>query len=474
MSATGLEVLGWSVLHLLWQTCVLAMLTWVWLHTPPGRSPQQRHNAAFCALVVGLLLGIVTSCLVAQAATETSRLASVFSARAANAPPVFSADVMARSLGVSRLGRWTPTGDERALDVWLCALAVAWSAAVGLLLARLTGGAWLAMRMRRRANPVRSRGVREIVERLMRRRGVSGSFELLESAEVDSPVVTGIRRPALIVPKALHADLAPELLESVLAHEIEHVRRRDHALAFVLETLCALLIHSPGALWLSRQVRIAREECCDDAATRCSGRRVFVTALDALARLGRMKQGQLMPAAAGYRLVQRMERVLSGERRRPVGRLRRVGMVAAACTFGVAGLVILASSIAHTANGRVVREPRVRGQSAGSSARTYSFPPPSGLVVSAIPPSQRDPETSASAETAAAVRNETAKEHLQRRIDELDASMASLHALMRDACAVGARRGSDSPCARLQLDLRILTAQLAITRRQAVAAGMRD
>ena len=58
------------------------------------------------------------------------------------------------------------------------------------------------------------------------------------------------------------------MLTYVILHELAHLRRRDALVEALLSVLECLLFFHPAIWWLSRQVREAREQCCDQEALR--------------------------------------------------------------------------------------------------------------------------------------------------------------------------------------------------------------
>lgn len=83
--------------------------------------------------------------------------------------------------------------------------------------------------------------------------------------EVAGPALAGVLRPVLLLPESA-ADLQPEELDAVLAHELAHLRRRDP----LLHLLCSLLLvpvsFHPAASGMARRIRQTREMACDAAA----------------------------------------------------------------------------------------------------------------------------------------------------------------------------------------------------------------
>lgn len=67
----------------------------------------------------------------------------------------------------------------------------------------------------------------------------------------------------ILVPRALLAHLSPEECDTLLAHELAHVRRRDHWIRPLELMIVALYWWLPVAWWARRNLRRAEEEACD-------------------------------------------------------------------------------------------------------------------------------------------------------------------------------------------------------------------
>ncbi len=79
---------------------------------------------------------------------------------------------------------------------------------------------------------------------------------------------TGWWRPRVFVAGDLPSRLSPEELEAVLAHEAEHVRRRDPLRLFLLRSLAAVLFWLPAIRRLVDDLGDEVEITADDAAAR--------------------------------------------------------------------------------------------------------------------------------------------------------------------------------------------------------------
>jgi beta-lactamase regulating signal transducer with metallopeptidase domain len=88
--------------------------------------------------------------------------------------------------------------------------------------------------------------------------------ELLVGRNNGTPMAFGVIRPVILLPRRLIESLDPVELTTVLAHELAHHRRRDVVLRWFELPVSALWWFNPVYWVLSRQLRSAREDCCDD------------------------------------------------------------------------------------------------------------------------------------------------------------------------------------------------------------------
>src|SRR5690606_6747491 len=102
-------------------------------------------------------------------------------------------------------------------------------------------------------------------------------------------------------------------------HELAHIRRHDYLLNLGQMLIEAVLFFNPAIWWMSRQIRIEREACCDGLAVKFMGEPVVYS--QALADWADRRQGstsrEMAPVAAmgigvhrRYTLLARLRRVL--------------------------------------------------------------------------------------------------------------------------------------------------------------------
>lgn len=166
-------------------------------------------------------------------------------------------------------------------------LPLAWLVLSVLCALRLLRG-WLGgRRLIASARPVHDVHTLQLVEAETNRQPVSRPVRCLLSEQVHSPVVwSWSRPPSLVLParaiRSVHegaradsdidgkASSVPDSESggwaSVIAHELAHVHRRDHASSLLAELILALQPWNPLAWWARRRLAMLAEEACDDWA----------------------------------------------------------------------------------------------------------------------------------------------------------------------------------------------------------------
>lgn len=218
-------------------------------------------------------------------------------------------------------------------------VAVAWMLFAAALLVRLAGGLWISGRIRRQCRPAPSGDLIEAADRLRARLGIRRRVEILQVADAGAPFSIGWRVPAVVIPCRTTAVLSRTEVESLLAHELAHVRRADYAIGIIQAALDAFCWLSPGHHRLSDEVRTLREQACDDIAVSLSGDvRTYANALKGVAHLGAAAPLAPLLHVANRHVAARIRRLLGDDAPPPAGWYGWT-MAAALLAFGVGGAV---------------------------------------------------------------------------------------------------------------------------------------
>ena len=329
LSGLQAETLGWTLLHFIWQgTLVIALAAGLRRALAP-RSAKLRYAAACGALLLMVGLPALTAWRMSRGALEETPGGTTTPATAVYTAPVHAAPVAAQPAPVPAApssplpfaAQVRAAVAPAAVPAWLthagalCRsalpyLALLWIAGVIALSLQLAGGWMVAQRLRGGSGEPLAGDRAILATRLARRLGVEHvRFQQTEHLEV--PMVIGWLRPVVLVPTSTLGGLTPTQLESVLAHELAHVRRRDYLVNLVQSTVEGLLFFHPAVWKVSEQIRVERENCCDDLAVSvCGDAYVYACALTRIEEL-RTSSSRLTLAIDSGSISARVRRLLA-------------------------------------------------------------------------------------------------------------------------------------------------------------------
>jgi beta-lactamase regulating signal transducer with metallopeptidase domain len=247
--------------------------------------------------------------------------------------------------------------------------ALAWAIGVAVIGARRLARhrrLVAAARRERRA----SADVLALVARTCARLGVRRVPDVRTSTDVAAPFVLGGRRPLLVL-AARHLDDA-EALETIVVHEIAHLRRGDLAARRLQWIAGTLFFFWPVLAWVNRRLDLARERACDEWALRMGPLAAPAYARCLLRAAAPSASGVLVAHAAGRgQLRERIDAILDAAPRRRAPRVLGL-LLAAWALVALAGAAARRAEIAFdfdvrvTASGavEVVRFGDARGDAA--------------------------------------------------------------------------------------------------------------
>jgi TonB family protein len=302
------RALGLALVQFLWQGAVIGIGTALVLIALRRAAAQIRYLVACFGLTMLMAAPVVTTVRHLNDAPSSSSRATTTSTAAIAAIPVAAA----KGLTIAEAaGPAAPTVVSIGwLEPRLPLVVTLWSGGVLVLALQLARG-WLRVgRIRRRATLLAYVDWPDAVRQMADRLGVTARLRLVTSALTDVPAVIGWLRPAIVVPASALTGLPPAHLDAILAHELAHVRRADYLVNVVQCVIETLLFYHPAVWWVSRQVRLERELCCDDmAVSLCADRLIYARALASLEEL-RGERPALAMAATGGDLLARVRRLV--------------------------------------------------------------------------------------------------------------------------------------------------------------------
>jgi beta-lactamase regulating signal transducer with metallopeptidase domain len=275
----------------MWQGVVVAGLAWIVLPMLRNNTARVRYFVCCAALGSMTVLPVVTAWTVYRdpAAAVTTPTVDWAALESPSGLPA----------GASLPG-WIAAVEGAALPVWFAGVLVF---AVRLI--------WISGHVARlrRVGETGAGRVMEAVARPALRMGVSGAVRVLVSGLAESPCVVGWLRPVILLPTAALANLSVEQLETVLAHELAHIRRHDYLVNLLQTVSETLLFYHPAVWWISARIRQERELCCDDVVVATCGDAIgYARTLTKLERM-RLIAPKMAMSGTGGSLVYRIERL---------------------------------------------------------------------------------------------------------------------------------------------------------------------
>jgi bla regulator protein BlaR1 len=256
LSDREVKAICWTLIHSLWQGVLIAALAGMIISATRKTSAQLRYHL-FCALLVTFLL--------AMGCTFIYELGWGASAVSGNPVVTITSD--------GTITQTTPTGSNGLsllyaitgfLNDQAAGIFAVWLVCFLYKSFKLLGGIFYIHRIRTKKTVQAPIELKAKVSDLARNIGISKQVGILQSGLVKVPVTLGYLKPLIILPVGIILQLNAEQVETILWHELAHIRRRDYLVNILQSIVEAVLFFNPAILWLSALIREEREACCDD------------------------------------------------------------------------------------------------------------------------------------------------------------------------------------------------------------------
>jgi bla regulator protein blaR1 len=298
------EVLGWTLLHSVWQGALAAIIVIFSLRLLPLRFSKSRYAVACAGLALLLICNAITFAVLQS---ETSIDASQYSYLIKNfsAPNVANATVVTPWY-IDAIN-WITEGIND--NMWL--ILMVWCLGALAFSIRLAGGWWFISRLKSDAVILEGEW-HEKLQSLASDLKINKIVTLAESTRITTPMVLGFMKPLVLVPVGMLSGLTSSEVETIFLHELAHIRRHDYVVNLAQAFIETVLFFNPFVWIISNIVRREREYCCDDEVITFHGS--STTYANALAQLEHWKLTNstfaLALAANKNQLLNRIKRIM--------------------------------------------------------------------------------------------------------------------------------------------------------------------
>ncbi len=170
--------------------------------------------------------------------------------------------------------------------------------------------------------------------------GITKKIKVMMADWVDTAQTVGFLRPLVLLPVALVNQLTMEQTETILLHELHHIRRHDYLINILMTLFQTIFFFNPFARLFFRTVAQEREHACDDGVLQWNyPPPVYAEALFTLEKF-RQSPHSFAMAANGHNprlLVNRIRRVVGQpvSNKNPFSPLMYFSLIAALFIFTI-------------------------------------------------------------------------------------------------------------------------------------------
>ena len=363
-----------ALAHTLWQGAVIAAVLFGILTQLPAAQANKRYIAALASLCATVLCGLITWSILNYEPTHASAPNST-----ADAAQTVRQEAQATALPAPP-AMTEPTPASRARQPWKTWALGVWLIGTTLMLLRMAMTLVGARQLRTQCLALEQPDILSLIETLCHQMHVTRRVRVLVSDHLSVPGVIGCVWPTLLLPVSVTTGMPVDDLKAILTHELAHIKRYDYLVNVIQMVIEALLFFNPAVWWISRQIRIEREACCDAASIASTGQRLKYAEV-LIAWTAQLRQATLTSSVMGFagqekssNLVDRIKRItLAGHRPR-----LNVSWPMAGVTIGVSLICLAAlwqgTNLAVSVAARILT-PQERIEQITEISKTYGYEP---------------------------------------------------------------------------------------------------
>ncbi|HTK22313.1 MAG TPA: M56 family metallopeptidase [Mucilaginibacter sp.] len=313
LSDHEIKAICWTLIHSLWIGVVIALFAGLLISFTRKSSANLRYRV-LCGILVLFVLAISATYYLEARTTNRDTII----------PPVGAGNVHLKQTGVVVIDHAGISPQQSILSQAvgfvnhnMNIIFLAWLLFFILKSLKMVSGLLYIQR-------IRNYRVHEVAEEFKHKVaqfssliGIRQTVHLMQSELVKVPVAVGWLKPVILLPMGILLQLSTEQLESILWHELAHIRRRDYLVNILQGIVETVFFFNPGLLWLSSLIRAEREACCDDIVlSRTSRKANYLEALLSFGYEDNSRTTLAMSIGSGNQLRDRLKRMVNQENKR--------------------------------------------------------------------------------------------------------------------------------------------------------------
>ncbi|MDF9800516.1 beta-lactamase regulating signal transducer with metallopeptidase domain [Catalinimonas alkaloidigena] len=279
------EALGITLLHSLWQGMLLMVILWCLLRLIRYEKASLRFILAFSSLMLILLAFSSTLYHEWDSLKPLPAVNQSFSTQAiGQAIELMDLEVSTHS------SLWAQIKSEVYTLFYQLAenaslLASAWLIGSLLFSFRLSLGLWQIHQLKQKKQALPEFWKAKSLE-LQQVLGIRQKVEISTNDTLDSPLTLGWLKPMILLPASMLTAMPAEQIESILVHELAHIRRHDYLWNLLQSVAEVILFYHPAYWYIASVLEQESEHACDAITLKITGRpQIYAQALLQVASL---------------------------------------------------------------------------------------------------------------------------------------------------------------------------------------------
>jgi len=329
------QVLGISIVQSLWQGMLVYLILRIVFAAAPSLSSVKKYYAAIFAMLAISALFIYS--LVNEAGSHNWAVLKPGHLDAALPGLSLSGRVVLTPEYYSRFAAYMP---------YICAIYT-----VGLLgnLLKL-GWEWNKIVLIKKS-VICAEQMQQFINKFSKKLDISRPILLKFSSRIDVPCMTGYFKPLILLPVSLSTHLSACEVESILLHELAHIKRNDYLANLLQQVVSVMLFFNPFNRLINRTINQERENSCDDLVVEKTGKPLIYAQALLKLEAARVRDFQLALAVTGkkFYLLKRIERIMKTQNQ--PGNMRHLFIAALLLAGGLCSIAWL-----NPVYGKIIRD----------------------------------------------------------------------------------------------------------------------
>ncbi|SDH15072.1 M56 family metallopeptidase [Chitinophaga filiformis] len=256
-TADLIQAFGWALLHSFWQAFFIFACLRIVLLLWPQASSSIKYNLSYISLAGIFTWFSVTLYLQVEAVRRVHQAAYLMIETGIR--PSAAVTVPAIYKSQAELTDLLP-----GLEMWFPVLVAIYVAGVAVMTIKLTVDLLQLQQIKKKQVLPIDDAWEKHLQKLAAQLKIPRRVKLLISQYIQVPVMIGFLKPVILLPVAMFNNLTAEQLEAILLHELAHIKRNDYLLNIFQSIVETILFFNPFVWWISKNIRLEREHCCDD------------------------------------------------------------------------------------------------------------------------------------------------------------------------------------------------------------------